>query len=346
MACYHPNIAMDKFWIDLQGEIQYEYTESGKRAQVFLGSAENYHSRHEKSLMMEYMQEGLARYVPCKKCIGCRYDYARNWADRMCLELDHSKKAFFLTLTYDDAHAHVCSMEYDDTKNQYTYNLSLCERDITLFWKRLRERFPDKKIRYFVSGEYGTTTDRPHYHAIVFGMDLNDFPDKFIAKYKRREHGVVDVVYGSDYLKEIWTHGNVGLAEANYKTMAYTARYTAKKVEGSDAKCDYKKQVREFNRMSNRPGIGMYYLQEHPECHESKIILNGGVQINLPQKLYEKLEEINPIAYNQLRQQREKLALDKNLQMLQNTDLDYIRYLHVQEEKMINKTKCFKRDEF
>lgn len=31
--------------------------------------------------------------VPCGKCIGCRLDYSRNWADRMMLELDHTGKA-------------------------------------------------------------------------------------------------------------------------------------------------------------------------------------------------------------------------------------------------------------
>ena len=50
--------------------------------------------------------------------------------------------------------------------------LTLSKRDIQLFIKRLRyfihERIPTEHLRYFITGEYGPRTYRPHYHALFF----------------------------------------------------------------------------------------------------------------------------------------------------------------------------------
>ena len=41
--------------------------------------------------------------------------------------------------------------------------------------KRLRDRVGYGRFRFYACGEYGETTNRPHYHAILFNYD---FPDK------------------------------------------------------------------------------------------------------------------------------------------------------------------------
>lgn len=42
--------------------------------------------------------------IPCKHCIGCHLDYARDWANRLLIELKDMKCGIFLTLTYDNDH--------------------------------------------------------------------------------------------------------------------------------------------------------------------------------------------------------------------------------------------------
>jgi hypothetical protein len=42
------------------------------------------------------------------------------------------------------------------------------KEDVQLFLKRLRKETP--KFRYFIVGEYGDTTYRPHYHCCFFGL--------------------------------------------------------------------------------------------------------------------------------------------------------------------------------
>ncbi|MDX8558692.1 hypothetical protein OZ663_18615, partial [Elizabethkingia sp. HX CGY] len=48
--------------------------------------------------------------------------------------------------------------------------MSLDYRDFQLFMKRAR-KLQEKKISYFLVGEYGSQTFRPHYHAIVFDVE-------------------------------------------------------------------------------------------------------------------------------------------------------------------------------
>ena len=104
---------------------------------------------------MYYMQQ-----VPCGRCLECLKDRVNSWFFRLYNEQKNAKTALFITLTYDDEHL------------SYTDNGSMClnYKDTQLFWKRLRKAQPkgDPKIRYFLVGEYGSKTHRPHYHAILF----------------------------------------------------------------------------------------------------------------------------------------------------------------------------------
>ena len=121
--------------------------------------------------------------VPCGQCIGCRIDRSRQWANRCMLELQYHDSAYFVTLTYDDLHVPKAYYPDPDTGEAHQ-SLTLCKRDFQLWMKRLRKRFSDDKIRFFACGEYGGSTHRPHYHAIVFGLHLDD-----LVKYKTVQEG-------------------------------------------------------------------------------------------------------------------------------------------------------------
>ena len=113
-------------------------------------------------MLGRYNEDDLLKYpgsikLPCGKCAGCRAQKSREWADRMILELDHSKTAVFLTLTYNDDNLPV---KLQVTTGQT--EMTLQKRDLTLFFKRLRKKFPEKEVRYYAVGEYGKRTLRPH----------------------------------------------------------------------------------------------------------------------------------------------------------------------------------------
>jgi hypothetical protein len=99
-------------------------------------------------------------YVPCGKCIACRIARTREWTVRIMHEMSCHDNAVFATLTYDDDHL--------------PPDRSISKDELQRFIKRLRKELGDRKIRYFACGEYGETTNRPHYHAIIFGLGLTE----------------------------------------------------------------------------------------------------------------------------------------------------------------------------
>lgn len=99
--------------------------------------------------------------VPCGKCPNCVKRRVSQWSFRLMQEEKVSSSAYFLTLTYDTSRVPL-------TKNGF---MSLDKRDVQLFFKRLR-KVNIEKLRYYLVGEYGGRTMRPHYHVILFNADL------------------------------------------------------------------------------------------------------------------------------------------------------------------------------
>ena len=101
--------------------------------------------------------------VPCGKCGACKFNRRMEWSFRLAIELRYAHTADFLTLTYSDEIV---------PKNSFGIP-TLKKADYRDFLKRLR-KFNDgnkkSRIRYYVVGEYGTETHRPHYHMVLFNL--------------------------------------------------------------------------------------------------------------------------------------------------------------------------------
>lgn len=203
--------------------------------------------------------------VPCGKCVGCRLEYSRQWANRCMLELQYHDSAYFVTLTYDDYHV-PRSYYADPETGEAQASLTLDKRDWQLFMKRLRKAHPDDKIRFFMCGEYGPNTFRPHYHAIIFGLHLDD-----LVPWSRSDQGYQ--YYRSESLERAWSVkttfdgidgetcatplapiGYALVGEVTWETCAYTARYIMKKLNGPEAQfySDFNLQP-PFVLMSRKP---------------------------------------------------------------------------------------------
>lgn len=162
---------------------------------------------------------GALMPVPCTRCMPCRYNRRRMWTFRMELESMKHAQNSFLTLTYDDKHL--------------PSGGTLVPRDAQLFLKRLRKLVAPLKIRFYLVGEYGDQTWRPHYHAALFGIG----PD------------AIKIV------QQAWNKGHVMLGDLNRHSAQYIAGYVTKKMTQKDDP-RLKGLYPEFARMSNRPGIG------------------------------------------------------------------------------------------
>lgn len=148
--------------------------------------------------------------IPCGKCIACRLAYSRQWADRCMLEASFHDSNYFVTLTYDNEHLPLVETIDNDT-GEIIHNATLVKRDLQLFFKRLRKALPDCKIRYYACGEYGSQTLRPHYHAIIFGLTLDD-----LVLYKMSPDGYN--YYNSQTLDNIWKNGYAVITNVTWDT--------------------------------------------------------------------------------------------------------------------------------
>lgn len=155
--------------------------------------------------------------VACGSCLGCRLDRSRVWAIRIVHEAALYEDNCFLTLTYAPEHLPAYG--------------SLCKEHFQQFMKRLRKRFPGKKLRYYHCGEYGDKLDRPHYHACLFNLD---FADKEL--FKQNEG---NLLFTSETLDEIWGKGSCTIGSLTFESAAYCARYVLKKVTGKNAQDHY-----------------------------------------------------------------------------------------------------------
>lgn len=100
---------------------------------------------------------------PCGRCYECLSRKRSDWSLRI-QEQAKVMSCFHAILTYDNEHLPLLS---DCTP-------TLCKRDLQLFFKRLRHKYPANKLKYFVAGEYGSRRGRPHYHALIFGIPFQD----------------------------------------------------------------------------------------------------------------------------------------------------------------------------
>lgn len=165
----------------------------------------------------------------CGQCLPCRVSKRRTWAHRILLEaMDHAESSF-VTLTYEK-----------DRR-------SLDPVDLQRWLKRFRRAVEPKKIRYFAVGEYGDISQRPHYHAALFGWPSCSSP--------RIVKGRPCSCHACSVVRETWGFGHVMVARLERKSSNYIAGYVTKKMTHSS---DYRLGGRhpEFARMSLRPGIG------------------------------------------------------------------------------------------
>lgn len=200
--------------------------------------------------------------LPCGQCFACRLNRARDWATRCILEAKMHDENCFITLTYDPKY--------------FPENGSLVKKHFQLFMKRLRKALGDRKIRYYMCGEYGEKFGRPHFHAIIFG-----YMPKDLDLYKV-SNGIE--LYKSAFLAKIWKKGFVSVGAVTYESCAYVARYIDKKLTGERGIEAYGEKIPPYTNMSLRPGIGAPFLERYGEDIYSKdfIVIRDGIKVKPP----------------------------------------------------------------
>lgn len=184
------------------------------------------------------------RRYSCGKCEQCHNRYIQHWTFRLKQEMRQTNKALFLTLTYDYNNVPMYKGKYTLDKQGATSVNKLknfkppkvrkdgkppiFSCDYQKFIKRLRKALPERTIKYVCAGEYGTEKGRPHYHLLLFGIDVDDF----------------------NVVNQSWGLGQINIGNVTESSIAYVFKYS---VKGSQKTLDWR-QKKQFVAMSK--GLG------------------------------------------------------------------------------------------
>ena len=278
--------------------------------------------------------------IPCGQCIGCRLDYSKQWANRCMLELEYHEKAYFATMTYAPEEMPISYYAKNDNGEAQATG-TLDKRDLQLFFKRLRKK-QEEQIRYYAVGEYGTEFERPHYHAIIYGLDLPD-----LTFHHKGKNGFP--YYKSQIFENAWKKGICDLTTVSWDTCAYVARYMTKKLKGNEGKKYEITNIEPpFSLMSRKPGIARQWFDDHPDCYDYDYInlttAKGGKKIKHP-RYYDALYDIkNPEEMKKIKEIRKEIAKTAKELKLKNTTLTYQEILAIQERSLQEKIKILERE--
>ena len=171
------------------------------------------------------------RAFGCGRCVTCRINKRRQWTNRIVLESSLQKDNTFITLTYSD--------------ENLPEDLSVCKYELQKFIKRLRKQH---EIRYFAVGEYGSQTNRPHYHVIAFGH-----PNCLYGRTRGKNCCPICLS-----MAKTWGLGHIYLGEVSDDSAGYVAGYV---VKGWTRELPLDRSP-EFTLKSLKPGIGEGFAHE------------------------------------------------------------------------------------
>lgn len=242
---------------------------------------------------------GATIKIICGFCTGCRLDHRRDWSTRMMHEASLHSSNQFVTFTYAPDHL--------------PKNGDLDQTHMQKFFKRLRKEFSPTKIRYVYAAEYGGKRSRPHYHAILFGLFLDD-----LIFEKNNDRG--DPLYGSQTLDRIWQKGHCFVGAVTDQSCGYVASYMLKDINGDyDKRNDYTtvnvttgeltKRKRPFARYSTTPGIGKaWFDKNHADVFPGDVCrtdpLDGDIIRPVPRYYFDLIAKSDPEMHARVKAKR------------------------------------------
>ena len=218
-------------------------------------------------------------WASCGRCLHCRIRRRTLWTLRMMHHQQYVEHSSFITLTYED-------------KNLMVRNgiSNLVRSDVQKYFKRLRinEQRNNRRlqIQYYLCGEYGDRTSRPHYHFILFGnLDVWSYPSE-----TRGER--VFAISGNPVF-DAWELGSVNIANAEADSMRYVAQYIDKKLFGIASAFSHREAP--FQLASQR--LGIEWLNDNLEkvMYEASVSFRGN-KYPIPRAYMNRIKAVFPEA--------------------------------------------------
>ena len=221
----------------------------------------------KKPTVFDYRNPNVA--YPCGQCIQCRINKRRIWAHRIMLEtLAHDAPSSFLTLTYADEKLPVDC--YHPRTGQVYADYSVQPQHAKEFLEKLKYRLGYTPRNYYV-GEYGSKTQRPHYHLALFGYPPCSHGSPYV-------NGVFQPCRckSCKLLSDTWGQGHILNGSLSVDSAQYIAGYIEKKLTSD--KTEYQANILkgrfpEFSRMSRRPGIASFAVDRISDVLKKRLLI-------------------------------------------------------------------------
>lgn len=239
--------------------------------------------------------------IPCGTCILCRNEQARQQAIRIYHESQMHQEGAFLTMTYDEEHLpEFSSLSTEDKANEWQRPQD--RHHLSKFWKRMRKAFG--KMRYYSVGEYGDQTQRPHYHACIFGHAF--------VQGRTIVRRTPSLLWENPRVTEAWGQGQVRIGALNFRTARYTASYVTKKLRSKQQYVRLEEDTGELiplvqpkAYMSRNLGRSWWDQYRHQVSAHDYVIIDGKRQ--KPPKAYDRwLKERSELALEMIKEERQK----------------------------------------
>lgn len=285
--------------------------------------------------------------LPCGSCVGCRLTYSKGWAVRNCHEAQvhdmDDLPSTFVTFTYND---------YFNDRN----GGALVYRDFQLMLKRLRKAHsersydygftsdPARPMRFYMCGEYGSRTFRPHFHALFYNLG---FSDETLYKVNNGFR-----LYNSPAMSSLWVDvksgeslGHVVTGSVTVQSAGYVARYCVKKaLQGKSVHLlnhDTGEFLPdEFTQMSRKPGIAYEWFKRYSKgvYLDDKVVMANGIIYKPPRYYDNLLEKSDPELFENIKKARVEYALSPEAKSNNS-----IERLIVREQIQLSKLKHLPR---
>lgn len=209
--------------------------------------------------------------LPCGRCESCRRNKAEDWAIRCELEAKEHKFNYFVTLTFDDFHYEKAS-----------------EEELFKFFDRLEGEHHKRKFKYFACKELGETTERLHFHCVLFcDFEIDLFKPIKIGNFYH---------YESKFMNQLWKNGFYTISPFECSCARYVAKYTAKN-----------------SKLYMSRNIGKsYFLKHFPEIIKDnfKVYSNFGGKMSayIPQAFVRWFDEMDPAILSNFKIKKRDLA--------------------------------------
>lgn len=263
----------------------------------------------EKLVFEQPHQPARQLQVPCNYCLGCLIQQSIHWQVRIQHEASFYDHNQFVTWTYNN-------------KNLPTDG-ALRFADHRQVIKKIRKDRAPQTFRYFGVGEYGGKDQRPHFHTILFGLELDD-----LVLHTRNQHG--QNIYTSDYIDRMWGKGHCYIGAVEKSSARYVAShaekslkalksiwtrdqhgvYIRKKYLGLDSSGRTVELPHPATRQSNRPGIGARWVDTYwPSLRHGNIVMLEGSgkkrtarTYQIPPYYIRRLKETHPEVADQIQE--------------------------------------------